>query len=114
MPASTVPFNGSVNLPDGETVMREISERIPTGVRRMTDGETGERGYWIQFQVERFASIPELEALGGHQTYETEDDAPEMPQFRLAEGASAEAVQWGDLGYAAAYGKSFELFRALQ
>jgi hypothetical protein len=114
MPASSVHFNGSVNLPDGETVMREISERIPTGVRRMTDGETGERGYWIQFQVERFASIPELEALGGRQAYETEDDAPEMPQFRLAQGASAETVQWGDLGYATAYGRSFELFRALQ
>ena len=51
MPATSVHFNGSVNLPDAETVMREISARIPTGVRRMTDGETGERGYWIMFQI---------------------------------------------------------------
>ena len=29
MPASRVHFNGSVNLPDAETVMREISSRIP-------------------------------------------------------------------------------------
>jgi hypothetical protein len=114
MPASSVHFNGSVNLPDGETVMRQISERIPTGVRRMTDGETGERNYWIQFQVERFASIPELESLGRQQAYETEDEAPAMQQFRLAQGASVDAVQWGDLGYATAYGESFELFRALQ
>ena len=41
MPPSSVHFNGSVNLPDAETVMREISARIPTGVRRMTDGDTG-------------------------------------------------------------------------
>ena len=31
MPPSSVHFNGSVNLPDAETVMREISSRIPTG-----------------------------------------------------------------------------------
>ena len=37
MPPSSVHFNGSVNLPDAETVMREISSRIPSGVRRMTD-----------------------------------------------------------------------------
>ena len=54
MPPSSVHFNGSVNLPDAETVMREISSRIPTGVRRMTDGETGERGYWILFQIQKF------------------------------------------------------------
>jgi hypothetical protein len=114
MPASSVHFNGSVNLPDGETVMREISERIPSGVRRMTDGETGERNYWIQFQVERFASIPELEAVGRHQAYETEGEAPAMPQYRLAPGAAADSVQWGDLGYATAYRKSFEVFGSLQ
>jgi len=114
MPASSVHFNGSVNLPDGETVMREISERIPTGVRRMTDGETGDRNYWIQFQVERFDSLPELEALGRHQAYDTDDEAPAMPQYRLSEGASADGVQWGDLGYATAYGRSFEVFSALQ
>ena len=42
MPPSSVHFNGSVNLPDAETVMREISARIPAGVRRMTDGEREE------------------------------------------------------------------------
>ena len=41
MPPNSVHFNGSVNLADTETVMREISTRIPHGVRRMTDGETG-------------------------------------------------------------------------
>ena len=52
MPPSSVHFNGSVNLPDAETVMREISARVPDGVRRMTDGETGERNYWIVTEAE--------------------------------------------------------------
>jgi len=38
MPPTSVHFNGSVNLPDAETVMREIASRIPRGLRRMTEG----------------------------------------------------------------------------
>jgi hypothetical protein len=114
MPATGVHFNGSVNLPDGEAVMREISARVPRGVRRMTDGETGERGYWIQFQVQRFASIPELVTVASRKAYDTDDSAPEMLQFKLADDASADEVQWGDLGYANAYKESFKQFRALQ
>ena len=114
MPPSSVHFNGSVNLPDAETVMREISSRIPTGVRRMTDGETGERGYWILFQIQKFLQMPELESVTVGQAYETSPDAPEMPQLRLAEGASAGTIHWPNLGYADAYAESFEIFDRLQ
>jgi hypothetical protein len=114
MPPSSVHFNGSVNLPDAETVMREISARIPSGVRRMTDGETGERNYWIHFQIQKFVAMPEFELLERVQVYETEDDAPAMPQLQLAADASADSVQWPNLGYADAYIESYELFRGLQ
>jgi hypothetical protein len=115
MPPSSVHFNGSVNLPDAETVMREISARIPTGVRRMTDGETGERGYWINFQIQKFLAMPEFESVSVAKAYDTEDpDAPEMPRLRLAAGVSPEDVSWPNLGYADAYSESFRLFSALQ
>ncbi len=114
MPPSSVHFNGSVNLPDAETVMREISTRIPMGVRRMTDGETGERGYWILFQIQKFQQMPEFESVSLGQAYETSPDAPQMPQLRLGEGASAEAISWPDLGYAEEYARSFEIFDRLQ
>jgi hypothetical protein len=115
MPPSSVHFNGSVNLPDAETVMREISSRIPAGVRRMTDGETGERNYWIHFQVAKFAAMPELELVGTREAYDTGDaPAPAMPQLRLVEGVAPEAVNWPELGYADAYRESYEVFRALQ
>ncbi|MBV9921050.1 MAG: hypothetical protein JOY78_09415 [Pseudonocardia sp.] len=114
MPPSSVHFNGSVNLPDAETVMREISTRIPTGVHRMTDGETGERGYWILFQIQKFLQMPELESVTVGQAYETASDAPAMPQLRLAEGASAETIVWPNLGYADAYLGSFTVFDRLQ
>jgi hypothetical protein len=114
MPPSSVHFNGSVNLPDGETVMQEISSRIPTGVRRMTDGETGERGYWILFQIQKFLAMPEFESVTVGHAYETSPDAPQMPQLRLAEGASADTISWPNLGYADAYAESFEVFDRLQ
>jgi len=110
MPPSSVHFNGSVNLPDAETVMREISSRIPQGVNRMTDGETGERNYWIRFQVRKFEQMPEFETVLVRQAYETAPDAPPMPQFRLTEGASAATIRWPNLGYADAYTESFATF----
>jgi len=112
MPPSSVHFNGSVNLPDAETVMREISSRIPAGVRRVPDGETGERNYWIQFQVRKFAAMPDFQPAGMRELPGT--DLPPMPLLRLADGVAAEDVRWPDLGYAAAYTDSYQVFRRLQ
>jgi hypothetical protein len=114
MPPSSVHFNGSVNLPDAETVMREISTRVPGGVRRMTDGETGERNYWIQFQTRKFAQMPEFETVEVGKAYETSPDAPAMPRLSLADGISAEMINWPNLGYADAYTESFATFERLQ
>jgi hypothetical protein len=115
MPPSSVHFNGSVNLPDAETVMREISARIPDGVRRMTDGETGERNYWVLFQIQKFLEMPEFESVSSGMAYDTGSaQAPEMPQLRLADGVSVENVNWPNLGYADEYIRSFAVFSALQ
>jgi len=43
-------FNGSVNLADADSVTREIAVRVPSGLRRIPDEETGDRGSWIVFQ----------------------------------------------------------------
>jgi hypothetical protein len=112
MPPSSVHFNGSVNLPDAETVMREIGSRTPRGVRRVPDGETGERNYWITFQVQKIAAMPEFEPAGMREMPGT--DLPPRPVLRLAGGVAAEDVRWPDLGYAAAYADSYEIFRRLQ
>jgi hypothetical protein len=114
MPPTAVHFNGSVNLPDAEAVMREISSRIPNGIRRMTDGEPGERNYWISFQTRKFEQMPEFETVSVGQAYETAPDAPPMPRLRLAGGASVERINWPNLGYADEYSKSFATFERMQ
>ena len=123
MPADHVHFNGSVNLADAETVMREITARVPSGVRRIPDGETGDRGNWIFFQLQRFVQLPWLVPAGPLDT--TDGDYEELPQLRLADGVDpAELrladgvdpaqVSWPDLGYADAYLGSYTIFARLR
>ena len=100
MPPTAVHFNGGVNLADAETVMREIAARVPRGVTRIPDGETGDRQQWIFFQLQKFWQTPGLEQAG------TRDLVPGyegMPKVQLADGVAADQVQWPNLGYADAY-----------
>ena len=60
MPPVAVHFNGGVNLPDTETVLRTLAERVPRGV---ADGEPGERAGWIGYQVPRLLATPGLERV---------------------------------------------------
>ena len=112
MPPDHVHFNGSVNLADAESVMREIVARIPSGLRRIPDGETGDRGNWIFFQLQKFL---ELEWLVPARPLDAAvGDYEQLPQLRLAEGVDPAQVSWPDLGYADAYLGSYETFAALR
>jgi hypothetical protein len=111
MPPDHVHFNGSVNLADAESVMREIAARVPSGVRRIPDGETGDRGNWIFFQLQRFLQLPWLvpvRPLDFAVGYE------QLPQLRLADGVDPSDAAWPDLGYAGAYLGSYPVFAALR
>jgi hypothetical protein len=111
MPPTHVHFNGSVNLADTETVMREITTRVPSGLRRIPDGETGDRGNWIFFQMQKFLQWPSLVTAHPH-------DNPaqdyEMPQVRLADGVDPADMTWPDLGYADVYLESYSTFAGLR
>ena len=112
MPPDHAHFNGSVNLADAESVMREIAARVPSGLRRLPDGETGDRGNWIFFQMQKFLTSPSLvatqspgAALGGY---------GRRQQVRLADGVGPAQMRWPDPGYADAYLGSYATFTALR
>ncbi len=111
MPPSSVHFNGGVNLADAETVMREIAGRVPSGVRRIPDGETGDRQQWIWFQLQKFWETPGLEKAG---LKDQPAGYEQLPKVGLAHGVDASTIQWPDLGYADAYAQSFQTFRRLR
>ncbi len=110
MPPASVHFNGSVNLADTETVMREITSRVPAGLRRIPDGETGDRGNWVFFQLQKFLQSPSLAAAHPH---DNPAEHYEMPQVKLAEGVDPAGMVWPDPGYAGAYLESYATFAAL-
>jgi hypothetical protein len=112
MPPDHVHFNGSVNLADAGSVMREIISRVPSGLRRIPDGETGDRGNWIFFQLQKFLQLPWLVPVRPLDAAEGEYE--QLPQLRLADEVDPAEVRWPDLGYAGAYLKSYEIFAALR
>ena len=65
---------GSVPLPDSEAVFRQVAGELGLYLRRLPDGETGERGRWIFFQAMMLRAHPAME------------EDPTEPPFRF--------VQW--------------------
>jgi hypothetical protein len=110
-PPASVHFNGSVNLVDTDTVLREIASRVPTGVHRIPDGETGDRQHWIMFQLEKFWQTPGIERAGAQDQTQR---YVQRPKVRLAVSADSSRLQWPNLGYADAYANSFESFRRMR
>ena len=52
----------------------------------MTDGETGERYYWISFQTSKFKAMPEFLSDGALGLVPGPSTLPPMPQLHLAHG----------------------------
>ncbi len=112
MPPVAIHFNGGVNLPDTTTVLRALAERVPVGVHRLPDGETGERARWIGFQ------LPKLMATPGLQRVDADPGSAGRygggPTVRLAEGTDPATITWPDLGYATEYTSSYATFAQLR
>jgi hypothetical protein len=112
VPPGHVHFNGGVNLADAETVMREIARRVPSGLRRIPDGETGDRAGWIQFQLQKFLQLGWL--VPARPLDIADGDYEKLPLLRVAAGADPAELNWRNLGYADAYLSSYAIFGRLR
>jgi hypothetical protein len=86
---------GSFAAPTAEAVFRTVSGALGNRVRRIPDGETGDRSQWIRWQVFAFRDNPSFTldpSLKGSD-YQTDF-------YMLRPGATAGDVQYGALGYA--------------
>ena len=52
---------GSVAMPDAESVFRALTTELAPWLRRIPDGETGERHRWIYWQREMLLNHPDME-----------------------------------------------------
>lgn len=102
---------GSINFDDAETTIRTAAEHLGDRLKRIPDGEVGERFHWIVFQADRLGQAAGIERVG---------DTPiplrtlDMRPVRIADGVRAEDLELPSLGYADAALDSWEVFSRLK
>jgi len=93
--------------------MEAALTRLGPYLLTLSDGETGQRAWWVGACIANMAGNPALEPAGGGQgDFSSYDD---VPQFRLRDGAvlSAASVE-ACLPYEAAFTGSYPVFRELR
>lgn len=108
---------GSVALPDAETVFRRVAAELGQHLKRMPDGETGERGRWIWWQREMLLRHPdmELDPVAAKLRIRQWDGKliRETELIRFKSGVDPSKVAF-ETGYAAAAVGSYAVFRRLR
>ena len=100
---------GSVPLADSAAVFRAASSLLGNQLRRIPDGETGDRTNWIGWQFLVMSQNPSLEEVPSDP-----DHYAALPLYRVREGVSAGDIRFENLGYADAAIASFAVFRGLK
>jgi len=108
---------GSVPLADAEAVFRTVAAALGPSLRRIPDGETGERRRWIFFQSVMLKNHPAMEIDPTVPPFALRQwDGKllrEMPLLRFRADTDPERVTF-ETGYAQAARASYEVFRRLQ
>jgi len=99
---------GSVPLPSADEVFSAVGRELDGLIRRIPDGEVGDRTDWVQWQSSVFSRIPFVERV--EQTADASGRRLKGPQYRVRAGIPTAAVQFGPLGYAAAAVASYRAF----
>ena len=126
---------GSVPLATAEQVFRAVATTLGQHVRRVPDGETGERTAWAAFQLPLLARNPAFEGRGvgvmravlrGYSRSRlvrvvntvlarvAAQERGSASMLRVRPGLAAADIHLGPLGYAAAATSSFAVFHRLQ
>lgn len=100
---------GSVPLASAEEVFRTASSILGERLRRIPDGETGDRSNWIGWQFPFLASNPHLEALPPDP-----DAYVPRPTFKLRSPVTSDEITFDQLGYADAAIASYAVFSRLK
>jgi hypothetical protein len=103
---------GSVPMADEDAVFRTVSTALGPRLKRIPDGETGERGDWITWLETLFATNPAFEDSG--ETFGVHEQSRKFRRYKLRAGVRPEDVRFGNLLYADIAAKSYKRFKALR
>ncbi len=102
---------GSINSPNAEATFRTLADALGSHLRRMPDGEVGERFHWILFQGAVFDAAEGLSRLPGEPVLVAGFD---VRPFVVDDGFDPATLSFGPLGYAKAAAESFATFSRLR
>ena len=110
-----VHFVGSVALHDAQAVLQTLGRQFGAALKRVPDGETGERTNWLQFQENVFEMMPQLERVEGDFDWRNPTaKRAASAQFKLKPGAKVDAHSFGALGFSESALASYEIFKTLR
>jgi hypothetical protein len=103
---------GSIPLADACAVFETVSAALGSRLRRIPDGETGERSDWIVHLEAIFAGNPAMEK--SDEVFRLHATAPGRTRYRLKPGASVKDVHFDNLFYADVAIRSYRDFARLK
>jgi hypothetical protein len=103
---------GSVPLNDARSVFETVSAALGRKLKRIPDGETGERSDWITWLEPVFADNPALEK--SDELFRIHATGTARIRYRLKPGKTVKDVSFGNLFYAEVAKASYAEFAALK
>lgn len=110
--AHDVHLVGSVPLADAEQVFSTVASVLGRSIKRIPDGETGERLSWIGWLGSVFAAIPQLEL--SDDVWRVHEAASTHRRYRLKPGARVSDIRIESLPYGDFARESYAIFRRLR
>lgn len=103
---------GSVPMSDAAAVFEAVSRSLGPRVKRLPDGETGERGDWITWLEPAFADNPAFEKSG--EFFRVHASGTGRERYRLKPGVPVSDVRFDSLFYADIAKDSYAVFKRLK
>ncbi len=110
--ARDVHLVGSVPMANAEQVFASVSAALGSRIKRLPDGETGERGDWITWLEPAFANNPALVKSG--EFFRVHSSGTGRERYALKPGVALEDVQFPNLFYADIAVQSYAVFKRLK
>ena len=103
---------GSVPMANAQAVFETVSAALGRRIKRLPDGETGERLDWITWLEPIFAENPALER--SDEFFRVHATGTGRNRYTLKVGAAPESVRFDNLFYADVAKRSYAVFRRLR
>jgi hypothetical protein len=110
--ARDVHLVGSVPMANAEQVFASVSAVLGSRIKRVPDGETGERGDWITWLEPVFANNPALVKSG--EFFRVHSSGTGRERYTLKPGVALADVQFPNLFYADIAAQSYAMFKRLK